>query len=425
MAMPMADDGGAVLDAAAAVSTSHEHQELNRQSARGCDHDIINTISGGLALPSTQDMVSGGDSPHTEMERAQYNQELNNDTVGDFGDGKSEYCERKAVRTPAPAGPSSASSGTGAAPTAEELLERGRLMLLSGSGSIVPSGRSPVAKEATNQLVEMARDAVQQLFTEHSDELKRTFTVLDKEETLGFLLGDLLRGELLQNEARAIGKRAGTALARLEKTRSLFKAAAKSKATNAAAKAKKTENLAMAAAVRAASQAELANKYDQLRNDIMDLDLPPPKSVIKPTRTSRPAPKRPRLAPVELEAAQAVLASAQRRKRKAWEALTACRTVMPDMSDDDWLSFEDGMWKERVPPEWEAYMRETARKRACLEQWEALRAEESAAEAEVRRLRALEPPLPSLDDMFEDAMAKFRAGFSADLKELFDGYTYK
>ena len=82
-------------------------------------------------------------------------------------------------------------------------------MFLQEQGGPRVSGKGSVAVQATKGLVRSASEVVVELWTKHEAEVKRSCGMIDKEELLGYLLGDVLLGELLPpSDARAVGHKA-------------------------------------------------------------------------------------------------------------------------------------------------------------------------------------------------------------------------
>ena len=85
-------------------------------------------------------------------------------------------------------------------------------MFLKEQGEPCASGKGAVAafgEKATKGLVQSAANVIKQLWETLETEVKRSCGMIDKEELLGYLLGDVLLGELLpRSDARAVGHKA-------------------------------------------------------------------------------------------------------------------------------------------------------------------------------------------------------------------------
>ena len=91
-------------------------------------------------------------------------------------------------------------------PTAAELNERAIRMFVDRRSGVSGSGDDALTVEATYELVLHAQQAIHQVWEQHRAHLcgspARPDLPMDKEEGLGYILGDVLRGELLPGEAR-------------------------------------------------------------------------------------------------------------------------------------------------------------------------------------------------------------------------------
>ena len=132
-------------------------------------------------------------------------------------------------------------------PSAAELIRRLVILCIGGEGlPQTSSGRVPGLK-ATNKLIQLVISTVNDLFKERKEEVRwvTPLAQLDKMDAYAYLLADLLRGELLLEEANAIGKRAHKHVTTdVPKKEKELWAQAKSDRSNARAKAKKDAALA-------------------------------------------------------------------------------------------------------------------------------------------------------------------------------------
>jgi hypothetical protein len=179
-------------------------------------------------------------------------------------------------------------------PTAAELKERAVAMFVDRRSDVSGSGLDAFAGEATYALVLHAQQAVHELWEQRRADIcgspARPDLQLDKEEGLGYLLGDVLRGELLPDEARAIGKRAGKLATKAKGE--LESAKSKAKAKRSKVRAAAAKDAALAAGLDAAIgtiDAAASSARDAILAAVCDLGLPPANTVVR----ERAAPKPP------------------------------------------------------------------------------------------------------------------------------------
>ena len=95
-------------------------------------------------------------------------------------------------------------------PTVCELKTRAACMFTNRPSGVVGSGDDAVPMDATFELVLLAQQAVHELWEQRRADIccspARADLQLDKEEGIGYLIGDILCGSLLPDEARAIEK---------------------------------------------------------------------------------------------------------------------------------------------------------------------------------------------------------------------------
>ena len=126
------------------------------------------------------------------------------------------------------------SKASAEAVTAGALQDRARRMFAGGPDASIQSGGDPVAKTVTVGLISAVKKAIEHLYKHHRNQVcrspERCDLQLSQEEALGYLIGDLIFGELLAVEARSIGKRLD------------YHAGTEKKADNDAMKQAKTRN---------------------------------------------------------------------------------------------------------------------------------------------------------------------------------------
>ena len=174
------------------------------------------------------------------------------------------------------------------APTAAALKERAVRMFVDRHGGLVESGGA-LAIVPTYELVLHAQQAVHELWEQRRADIcgspERPDLQMDKEEGLGYLLGDVLRGQLLPEEARAIGKRAGklASKAKGELETAKAKAATKRSKRRAAAINRSEPGIGLDEAC-AAIDAEAADIRSAILATACELGLPAAESVVAEAR---------------------------------------------------------------------------------------------------------------------------------------------
>ena len=174
------------------------------------------------------------------------------------------------------------------APTAAALKERAVRMFVDRHGGLVESGGA-LAIVPTYELVLHAQQAVHELWEQRRADIcgspERPDLQMDKEEGLGYLLGDVLRGQLLPEEARAIGKRAGklASKAKGELETAKAKAATKRSKRRAAAINCSEPGIGLDEAC-AAIDAEAADIRSAILATACELGLPAAESVVAEAR---------------------------------------------------------------------------------------------------------------------------------------------
>ena len=133
-------------------------------------------------------------------------------------------------------------------PTVCELKARAVCMFTNRPSGVVGSGDDAVpTMDATFELVLLAQQAVHELWEQRRADIccspARADLQLDKEEGIGYLIGDILCGSLLPDEARAIGKRAGKLATKAKGELESMKAQAKAKRCRVRSAAAKDANL--------------------------------------------------------------------------------------------------------------------------------------------------------------------------------------
>ena len=121
-------------------------------------------------------------------------------------------------------------------------------MFTNRPNGVIGSGDGAVPVDATYELVLHAQQAVHELWNQRRADIcsspARPDLQMDKEEGVGYLLGDILRGVLLPIEARTIGKRAGKLATKAKGELESAKAKAKVQRSRVRAAAAKDANLA-------------------------------------------------------------------------------------------------------------------------------------------------------------------------------------
>ena len=244
--------------------------------------------SGGATAPAEAvqamdvELASTSAHPHANGGRAPLE-----DLLYDAFEGRS----MRSAKVPAQdAGlPASARVEPQPAPTAAALKERAVRMFVDRHGGLVESGAGALAIVPTYELVLHAQQAVHELWEQRRADIcgspERPDLQMDKEEGLGYLLGDVLRGQLLPEEARAIGKRAGklASKAKGELETAKAKAATKRSKRRAAAINCSEPGIGLDEAC-AAIDAEAADIRSAILATACELGLPAAESVVAEAR---------------------------------------------------------------------------------------------------------------------------------------------
>jgi hypothetical protein len=201
------------LEAAAAIEAIDMDVEIDEDKGSGarCDEHAGNITSRRIRQGTSGDKENDADNPTANGER-----------VPPF-----HMCSSPPIQSPIPqpqypltfsSSPCAGARQPGSPNLElhkEQVAERARAMFLGGVGDPVRSGERPIASEATNDLVFLAKTVVLELFEQRRSEVRMVSETarLDQEEAVAYLLGDVLGYELLPAEARPIGKAAQHAAA--------------------------------------------------------------------------------------------------------------------------------------------------------------------------------------------------------------------
>ena len=134
------------------------------------------------------------------------------------GRAHADHAEGPAITaSPVAAGSATADAAAGglepadAAPTmsAAELTERSKLMFKLDASGPMASGRKALTPIVTKELVQLAWWAVNELCDEHGPALSQAYGNFDRVVALGWLLGDVRLGRLIEHEdAFKVGRKA-------------------------------------------------------------------------------------------------------------------------------------------------------------------------------------------------------------------------
>jgi hypothetical protein len=182
-------------------------------------------------------------------------------------------------------------------PSEAEMTDRLEILCIGGDGPPEGSCGRVSGLRPTNNLVRRAVLVVFRFFRERKPEIRwvTSQAQLDKMDGLAYLLADMLRGELLLEEANAIGKRAHKHVSvDVAKREEKLKEKAKSDRSNARAKAKKDDRLA---AILDTTLAEIDARRDAAivavwEEEYTGLGLPAENTVVV-TQRARPEPDEP------------------------------------------------------------------------------------------------------------------------------------
>ena len=170
-------------------------------------------------------------------------------------------------------------------------------MVAGGRGSSIVLGGQPVCKTPTIGLCVRSKAAVAQVFTERASDIcrspERPDLRLSKEEAQGHLMGNLIIGELLVDEARRVGKDIDNVCAKeatAAKDAAKYAKLARWKARQGVADSEAAA--AAAATVDAAAEAACA---ERLRATVQLKNLPSRRTVIV---TTRAPPKPPQMSKI-------------------------------------------------------------------------------------------------------------------------------
>jgi hypothetical protein len=210
-------------------------------------------------------------------------------------------------------------SWPGGALSAAEAAHRAEIMFLSGSGDVFPTSRGWTSAEATFELLETCTKAVNDLFGARRADIHESCGALDREEALGYLVADCLGRELIDTEARAVGKRANYRMSACKTE--VEKAEASAKKRTSRVRGKVTNEVVLEARL-ATIEEEKASAIAAVYDATYDLKLPDPKSKVVVKEVEPPAVVDPEVARLALlmEAA-----------REATGALDAAKLDLPDL----------------------------------------------------------------------------------------------
>jgi hypothetical protein len=183
------------------------------------------------------------------------------------------------------------------------LNERAQRMFTGGDGAPAHPSGEPLVQQATLKLIKLAKEAVHDLFQLQRAEVQRSWgSMLDQEEALGFLLCDALGCELLQSEARSIGKKAVVLQKKAKEADEKLKNNASARRTKARKAAEKNELLAEQLDERIAEiDGECSAQRSAHWATIVELPLPATRLI--PTRhrdPNRAPPHAPPATPLEI-----------------------------------------------------------------------------------------------------------------------------
>ena len=201
---------------------------------------------------------------------------------------------------------------------------RATSLLTSGASALHWSSEPPLAAIPTLYLVKLVKEATDELLDRHRIDVHESCGAqIDKQQALGFALGDALGRELLAGEARSVGKTAAGLLTATKNKDDALKGNAAAKRTRARKSTPADQLDATIAGIDAERDVQRAALWGTL------VSLPIPTAPLVPTRERQPPPPKAMPPKVdELAAARAALtaafaahAHAQRDHRDAQRAL--------------------------------------------------------------------------------------------------------
>ena len=296
----------------------------------------------------------------------------------------------------------------------QEELQLRAVLLFIGGCPWAPgrSGRGPKWVEVTNELVHLAKTIVLELFEQRRKEVRwlNETQQLDQEEALAYLLADLLDYELLEKEARAVGKAA-------QEAARAFKVNGKAKAKPGGAKPKPSADQTLkdkASTAKAKARAAAAKSGDAagLEQRLADIDerLAADRRALAETKVALPWPDRQSVVtqsrpPTATEAENSAAAKLRRLRAAAMAAEEEVAAAEADAVAARRITARAKVEVEAARAHRQKVNAPTP-VAACLDEaaWQAVQELRDSAAAEVARVQELYSSCRSTRDECDDAL---------------------